>query len=97
MNNRPQKFKLGKEALIFSIMTLVTVLTWVFFETYRTMTESTISKVTRQQMAVINPQLEKEVIQSLKAKIQLAEQELNFVPPEVGTEAASQDENDQQD
>ena len=76
------EFKLGKNALIISIMTLITVLTWIAFEVYRMATKTTIPKVTQEQMAPLNPQIKKETIEKIKQNIWLSPEELegfNFV------------------
>jgi len=79
-----KKFKLGKDALILSIMTLITVLSWIGFEIYRTATMSTISRATREQMTPLNPKIEKTIIEDIKKNLSFSEGELNIVvlPPE---------------
>lgn len=79
-----KKFNLGKDALILSIMTLITVLSWISFEIYRTATMSTISRATREQMTPLNPKIEKAIIEDIKKNLSFSEGELNIVvlPPE---------------
>jgi len=69
-------------------MTLITVLTWIAFEVYRTMTETTISKVTQEQMAPLNPQIKKEIIEKLKENIWLSPEEAESFSLSVSTESA---------
>jgi len=69
------EFKLGKNALVLSIMTLITVLVWITFEVYRTVTKTTIPKVTQEQMAPLNPKIKKEVIEKIKENIWLSPEE----------------------
>lgn len=71
------KFKLGKDALIFSILTLITVLTWVAFEVYRASVKITIPKVTQEQMISLNPTVNTNTIENLKTRLSLSEEELN--------------------
>jgi hypothetical protein len=70
------ELKLGKNALILSIMTLITVLVWIAFEVYRTATKTTIPKVTQEQMAPLNPQIKKEVIEKIKENIWFSAEEV---------------------
>lgn len=83
-------FKLGRKALIFAIMTLVTVLCWVFFETYRSMTKDTIPKITKTQIAPLEPTLKKDLFAKLETRVYLSEQALNVAPPPAATESASE-------
>lgn len=73
--------KLGKDALIMSIMTLLTVLTWIGLEVYRTYNQTSIPKVTQEQMLPLNPVLKTEVIEALKANLTFPEEELNTTVP----------------
>jgi hypothetical protein len=70
------ELKLGKNSLILSIMTLITVLVWIAFEVYRTATKTTIPKVTQEQMAPLNPQIKKEVIEKIKENIWFSAEEV---------------------
>jgi len=71
------EFKLGKDALILSVTTLITVLCWIAFEVYRTATTTTIPKVTQQQMAPLDPRIKRETIEKIKENIWLSEEEIN--------------------
>ena len=79
MNKNLNKFKLGKDVLILSIMTLITVLSWVLFEVYRTVAKSTIPELTQKQMVSLDPKVNREIIQTLKNQLSLSEEELNTV------------------
>ena len=70
-------FKLGKDTLVLTIITLITVLTWVGFEIWLTATKTTITKVTREQMAPINPQINTQVIELLKNASTLSTEEID--------------------
>jgi len=72
-----KKFQLGKDILSLIIFTLITVLTWVSFEVWVSATKSTIPKATKEQMTALNPNISREVLESLKKKISLSEEELN--------------------
>lgn len=78
-----KKFKLGKDAFILSVMTLITALSWVGFEVYRAATKSTISRATKEQLAPLNPKIERGTLNNLKDGLSFEEEELNIVvlPP----------------
>ena len=75
------KPKLGKDALILSATTLITVLVWIGFEIHQTATKSTISKLTQQQMAPLSPKINKKILQTLKDNFSFSQEELNTLPP----------------
>jgi len=83
-------FKFSKDALIFSIMTLITVLSWVGFEVYRAATRTTIPKITQEQMAPLDPKIKKEIIEQLQADLWFSEEELNISNVPVSTESAQE-------
>lgn len=82
------KFKLGRDALILSIMTLITVLTWIAFEVYRIAMETTLPKITQQQMIVLSPKIRTDILESLKTNLSFTEEELNAVTP-ISTQSGS--------
>lgn len=81
-------FRLGKNALIFSIMTLITVLTWIGVEVYLATTKTTIPEVTQEQMKPLTPQIKKQVIEELKERLWFSEEEMNSVNPPAASRAA---------
>ena len=72
-----KKFKLGRDILTLTIITLITVLTWVGFEVWLTATQTTITKVTQEQMSPLNPQIQTQIIESIKGNLSLSEEEMN--------------------
>jgi len=85
MNN---KFVLGKNALIISIMTLITVLVWAGLEIYRAFTKNTIPTVTQEQMGPLDPKLKRETIENLKESIWFSEEELNNLKGTEGSKSS---------
>lgn len=61
--------KLGKDALILAIMTLITIITWVAFDIYRTSKKTTITETTKEQMRALDPKINKEIVNLLKNSI----------------------------
>jgi len=73
-----KKIKLGKDILTLAIFTLITSLTWVGFAVWSTATKTTINKITQEQMAPLNPQIKREVFESLKKNFSFSEEEMNL-------------------
>jgi len=95
INRNNDRFKLGSEALAFAILTLITVLCWVFFATYRAMSQDTIPQITKTQMAPLEPTLKKELLVELQSRLYLPESDLNVVVTPTSTVSA--DQNNEQD
>lgn len=84
-----KEFKLGKDALILSMLTLITILTWVGFEVYRVATRTTIPKVTQEQLIPLEPKVKKEAIEGLKTNLWFSEEELDIASAVVSTESGT--------
>lgn len=76
MNNQ---FKLGKNILILSIMTLLTVFTWVGFEVYHAYTKTTVPQVVQELIKPLNPALNQAVVEEIEKKYQPSESELEII------------------
>lgn len=85
-----KEVKLGKDALVLSIMTLITVLTWIGLEVYQTATRTTIPKVTQEQLTPLDPRVKKETLEELKANFWFSEEELNIASVPASTESAGE-------
>lgn len=72
-----KEFNLGRDALVLAIMTVLTVLTWIFVDIYSTLKKTTIPEVTRQQMQPLDPKIKKELIENLKTKIWFEKEDIN--------------------
>jgi len=83
-----KKFQLGKNALFFSILTLITVITWIAIEVYSTVKKTTIPKVTQEQMTPLESKIEKEVVTELKEDLWFSEEELNNFNFPVSSESS---------
>jgi len=84
-----QKLELGKNTLVVSIMTLLTVFTWIAFEVYHAYTQPTIPKIMRELITPLDPTLNRTIIEDIKEKYQLSDEELNVItapPLEIETE-----------
>lgn len=81
-----KKFQLGKDALIISILTLVTALAWIGFEVYRALTRSEVPQVLQRQIAPLSPKIDQETLQILGAREAISAEELEKVaPPPITT------------
>ena len=73
-----KKIRLGKDILMLAIFTLITALTWGGFAVWSAATKTTINKITQEQMAPLNPQIKREVFESLKKNSSFSEEEMNL-------------------
>ena len=87
-----KEFRLGKDALILAIMTLITAMTWVGLEVYRVSIKTTIPKITQEQMRSLDPSLDTKVIKDLKADLSFSDEELNLSSLSLGTESATENQ-----
>ncbi len=84
-----KEFKLGKDALILAIMTLITAMTWVGLEVYRVSVKTTIPKITQEQMQSLNPSLDVKAIEDLKTNLSFSDEELNSSSLPLSTKSAT--------
>jgi len=87
-----KEFRLGKEALILAIMTLITAMTWAGLEVYRVSIKTTIPKITQEQMRSLDPSLDTKVIEDLKADLSFSDEELNLSSLPLSTESATENQ-----
>lgn len=82
------KKKIDRDILFLSILTLITVLTWIAFDVYKALTKYTIPHVLEEQMQSFNPKIDRAKIEKLKERLTIPEEELEkitFFPVEVAT------------
>ncbi len=75
-----KKIQLGKDALVISAMTLITVLVWMAFDIYNAFHKTQIPKVLQRQTATLDPKFSVETIDQLGTRISFPESELNQIP-----------------
>ncbi len=66
----------NRDLLILSILTVITVFSWVTFEVYRALTQIEIPAVLKQQIEPLNPTVQTEIIQGLKLRKSFSTDEL---------------------
>lgn len=85
-----QKDKLSRDILILSILTVITVFTWIGLEVYRALTKTEIPTVLKRQIEPLNPVIKKDIFEDLKSRSFFSVEEL-VIPP-TPTEVATEEE-----
>lgn len=80
-----KKQRLSRDILFLSILTVITVFTWIFLDIYRTFTKIDKPKIPPDQLETLNPDLEIEIIQDLSGKESFSPEEFSL--PETTTTA----------
>ena len=84
MSTKPNK-KRSQRNLTLTIVTTITIVTWVGFEAYRTYITTQIKPATRELLTPLQPELATEVLTGLKEKIGLPRTEITKNLPVVTT------------
>lgn len=74
-----QEYKFGKNILVLSIMTLITVIVWVGYEVYHTYTQTTVPRIIKELIKPLSPSIDEAAIEDIKGKYQIPEEELNII------------------
>lgn len=75
-----QKKILSKDVLVLTILTTICVVSWIVFDIYRALKKSDISQVLKEQLNPLNPNFDKNTLESLKQRKIISEAELDSVP-----------------
>ena len=75
-----KKQHFNKDILTLSILTMFTVFTWIGFSIYRTFRKPLMLKIPPEQLKSLNPDLDKQILNSLKKRKKISLQEMNSVP-----------------
>lgn len=73
------EYKFGKNMLILSIMTLITVIVWIGYEVYHAYTQTTVPKIIKELIKPLSPNIDEVTIEDIKKKYQIPGEELNVV------------------
>ena len=73
------KKKTNREALILSILTFITVLTWIAFDVYKALTKYNLPKILEEQMRPLEPRIDRLKIENLKKRLTITEEELGKI------------------
>jgi len=82
-----KKKKISQEFLTLSVLTLITVLVWAGFEIYWAYNKSTIEVDVRQQLAPLDPKLDRETLKKLQERREISFEELFLNEKEEPEEA----------
>lgn len=63
--------KIPRDLFLFSIMTVLTVFTWLTLDAYRSWKKKDLPEVLQQQIEPLNPQLDTQVLNSLSSRIRI--------------------------
>lgn len=69
-----------------AILTVLTLLTWVFVETYQRLSKIEISNIPPGVLAPLEPTIDQEVLNILKNKEQFSDEQVNRFTPTVGNQ-----------
>jgi len=70
------KGKINRDLFYVSILTLLTVLTWIAFDVYQALTQYTLPKVLQEQMRPLTPKINQAKIKKLEERMSIPEEEL---------------------
>lgn len=66
-----RKQKIPRQLFLFSILTLITVATWLALDTYRVWKKRDVPEVLQEQIEPLNPQLNLKVLENLSTRIKI--------------------------
>lgn len=84
-----KKQRLPRDILFLSILTVITVFTWIFLDIYRTFTKIDRPELPSGLLEPLNPELEIGVFQDLSAKKSFSPEEFSLPETPIATEAGS--------
>lgn len=73
-----RKPKISRELLLLAILTLITVLTWISFEIYRTFTQPVSLKIPTTQLEPLDPKINMQIMENLAKRETISKEELNL-------------------
>lgn len=77
MNKRKS---LSKNTLLLSILTTITIFTWIGFDIYYHFKKDVELQIPKEYLEPINPNLDKEILEKLKTRKTISKEELDSVP-----------------
>lgn len=85
-------FKLGKDALFLSILTLVTVIVWMAMDIYRTLNKTQVPNVLKNHTKPLEPTLPLKTLDNLEDRVIFTEDQLGVLPKPNLTETTIEEE-----
>lgn len=65
-----KKTKVSRDLLIISILTFITILTWIVMDVYRNLTQKQIPEVLEKQLLPLNSEIETKVFDQLENRLE---------------------------
>ncbi len=72
-----EKTRASRDLLILSVLTLVTILTWVGMDVYRRLTKPPIPEILEKELLPLDPQIETDVFDVLETRLK----DIPYSPP----------------
>lgn len=70
--------KLSRELLLMTILTVISIFTWISLDVYRALTHPQAPKVSATQLAPLNPKLDTKVLDDLSQKVDFNKEDLSL-------------------
>jgi hypothetical protein len=71
-----KKTRISKDTLVFAVFTLITVFVWMATDIYRALNKSRIPKILSQQIAPLNPRVDRVALDQLESKLFFSSEEV---------------------
>lgn len=72
---------------IFAILTTVTIITWIAFDTYRRLNKPGVQPIPEKVLAPINPSLDTKILDNITERRAFSDEEVSLFVPEASPEA----------
>lgn len=87
-----KKLQLGRDALVLSILSLITVLTWIGFDVYRALTKTEIPQILQRQLTPLDPKIPAVTFQNLEQRVSFTQEELSQITVPTAEEELVEEE-----
>lgn len=70
--------KFSQELLLMTILTVISIFTWISLDVYRAFIHPQVPKVSAAQLAPLNPKLDTKVLNDLSSKVNFNKEDLSL-------------------
>ena len=74
-----KRYRKKNDVLFLSVLTLITVLTWIGFDVYRALNKPKVPAVLKEQMRALDPQFDEKTLAELNQRLKITEEELKML------------------
>ena len=74
-----KRYRKKNDVLFLSVLTVITVLTWIGFDVYRALNKPKVPKVLKEQMRALSPKFDEETLEKLNQRLKITEEELKML------------------